>query len=166
MCSRLDNAPPPRDAALTDVHLIWIRDRKEYWIRFGAAAEKRILDQSRRVFSFAPGAVFALVRWEANDFGTEFSRIDIARAATPSAARTFIPFVTQGAILLLSQHGWTKVRGVLAVIDAVEKAGIAPQDAAPDYWRHVHNRIFAGEAPRAYTRERHRAWLMRREIAL
>ena len=38
-------------------------------------------------------------------------------------------------------------------------------DAAPDYWRHVHNRLSAGETPRWYTRSRHQAWLHRRRIA-
>ena len=40
----------------------------------------------------------------------------------------------------------------------------AAGDAAPDHWRHVHNRIAAGQRPRDYTRERHRAWLKRREL--
>jgi hypothetical protein len=35
---------------------------------------------------------------------------------------------------------------------------------APEHWRHVHNRLAAGETPRPYTRERHRAWLLRREL--
>ena len=50
------------------------------------------------------------------------------------------------------------------LVEAIEAAGVDPCDAAPDHWRHVHNRITAGQAPRAYTMERHRAWLKRREI--
>jgi hypothetical protein len=53
---------------------------------------------------------------------------------------------------------------VLAAIDDVERAGIDPADACPDHWRHVANRIIAGDAPRAYTMERHRAWLRRRRL--
>ena len=52
----------------------------------------------------------------------------------------------------------------LAAIDAVEAAGVDPCDAAPDHWRHVHQRITAGHQPRLYTAERHTAWLKRREI--
>ena len=48
--------------------------------------------------------------------------------------------------------------------DAAEAAGVDPCDAAPDHWRHVANRIAAGQPPRPYTLERHRAWLKRREI--
>ena len=39
-----------------------------------------------------------------------------------------------------------------------------PADACPDHWRHVQNRLASGDAPRPYTRERHRAWLLRRRI--
>ena len=46
----------------------------------------------------------------------------------------------------------------------MEALGIEPGDAAPDYWRHLNNRMSAGEPARAYTRERHRAWLLRREL--
>ena len=53
---------------------------------------------------------------------------------------------------------------MLQEIDAVEQLGIDPADACPDHWRHVHNRLASGDAPRPYTRERHRAWLLRRRI--
>jgi len=46
----------------------------------------------------------------------------------------------------------------------VEAAGLDHCDAAPDHWRHVHQRITAGHQPRLYTPERHSAWLKRREI--
>jgi len=42
--------------------------------------------------------------------------------------------------------------------------GIDPADVAPEYWRHLHNRIAAGHEPRAYTREQHAAWLKRRSV--
>ena len=57
-----------------------------------------------------------------------------------------------------------KVEQVLAAIDQVEALGIQPEDACPDHWRHVGNRITAGQPPRAYARERHQAWLLRRRI--
>jgi len=55
---------------LTRVELTWLEKRIEHWIRFGRIAEETIVDGRRRVVSFAPGAVFAFVRWAANDFGT------------------------------------------------------------------------------------------------
>ena len=150
--------------ALTHVELTWIEKRIEYWIRFGREAGERILDRSRRVVSFRPCAVFAFVRWAANDFGTVISRIDIVRAVEPGAAYQTLPFVRPGGEILLKIEGWPKVEKVLQHIDAVEAAGVDPCDAAPEHWRHVAHRMSAGQEPRPYTQERHQAWLKRREI--
>ena len=112
--------------------------------------------------SFAPGAIFAFVRWASNDFGTIASRIDIARAVNPGEPYSTLPFVRPGGEILLRIDGWTKVNDVLRAIDAVEACEVDPADAAPDHWRHVHNRLSAGEQPRPYTLARHKAWLLRR----
>lgn len=148
----------------TDVELLWQEGQIERWVRFGHAAAERLIDRRRRVVSFAPGAVFALVRWQANDFGTAQSRIDILRAVRPGEAFTTVPFVSPGAELLLHIGGWPKVQRVLEAIDAVERAGVDPCQAAPEHWRHVASRIGAGEVPRAYAPQRHHAWLLRRRI--
>ncbi|TPG52588.1 DUF2840 domain-containing protein [Sphingomonas glacialis] len=155
--------PASRDAA-TEVELIWIEKRLEHWIRFGRIAAERIVSRKTRVVSFRPNAVFALCRWASNDFGTVHSRVDILRAVGPCEAYTTAPFVRPGGELYLSIQGWAKVRAVLAAVDAVERAGVDPCDAAPDHWRHVHNRLSAGDAPRLYTAERHAAWLTRKVI--
>ena len=149
---------------LTHVELTWIEKKLEHWIRFGRIAQDRILTRRTRVVSFRPGAVFAFVRWAANDYGTVSSRIDIVRAVAPSEPFTTLPFVRPGGDILLKIEGWPKVSQVLAAIDAVEAAGVDPCDAAADHWRHVHNRIAAGHQPRPYTLERHRAWLKRRAV--
>ncbi len=70
---------------LTHVELLWLEKRIENWIRFGHAAEEQILDRRRRILSFAPGSIFAFVRWTSNDFGTIVSRIDILRAVAPGS---------------------------------------------------------------------------------
>ncbi|PKP99710.1 MAG: glycosidase [Alphaproteobacteria bacterium HGW-Alphaproteobacteria-13] len=150
--------------SLTEVELTWIEKKLEHWIRFGRIAQDRILTRRTRVVSFRPGAIFAFVRWTANDYGTIVSRIDIARTVAPGEPYTTLPFVRPGGDILLHIEGWPKVQKVLAAIDAVEAAGVDPCDAAADHWRHVHNRIAAGHQPRPYTMERHRAWLKRREI--
>ena len=149
---------------LTHVELIWIEKRIEQWIRFGHHVAEQVLDRRRRILSFAPGSVFGYVRWAANDFGTVVSRIDILRAATPGEAFSTVPYVRPGGELYLRQSGWPKVERVLQAIDAVEQLDIDPAGACPDHWRHVHNRLAAGEAPRHYSLERHRAWLQRRRI--
>jgi len=156
------SACPPDN--LTHVELIWLEKRIEHWIRFGRAVGEQILDRRRRILSFAPNSVFAYVRWVANDFGTVISRIEIVRAVAPGESFSTIGFVRPGGELLLRAAGWPKVQRVLQVIDAVEQAGVDPADACPDHWRHVHNRLTAGQEPRPYMLGRHRAWLLRRRI--
>ena len=155
-------APAPE--TLTHVELIWIEKRIEQWIRFGRDVAEQVLDRRRRILSFAPGSVFAFVRWAANDFGTIVSRIDILRAVTPGDAFSTVPYVRPGGEIFLRLSGWPKVERVLQAIDAVEQIDIDPADACPDHWRHVQNRLASGETPRAYTLDRHRAWLLRRRI--
>ena len=150
--------------ALTDVELIHLEGKIERWIRFGREREERIIDRHRRVLAFAPGSMFAFVRWASNDFGTVVSRIDIVRAPNAGEPFSTIPYVTPGAEILLRVSGWPKVEQVLAAIDQVEALDLRAEDACPDHWRHVHNRITAGETPREYTAERHAAWLLRRRI--
>jgi len=149
---------------LTHVELTHIEKRIENWIRFGREAHEQMLDRRRRVLSYRPDSVFAFVRWAANDFGTIISCIDIVRAVEPGQSYQTLPFVRPGGDILLKVEGWPKVEQVLRHIDAVEAAGIDACDTAPDHWRHVANRMSVGHEPRAYTMERHQAWLKRREI--
>jgi Protein of unknown function (DUF2840) len=150
---------------LTTVELLWLERRIENRIRFGLSVSEKAIDRNRRVLSFAPGSIFAFVRWTSNDFGTVLSRIDILRAATPGQRYSTVPWIRPGGESLLRLSGWPKVERVLQLIDAVEALGIDPADAAPDYWHHVHNRLSVNETPRPYTRSRHQAWLHRRRVA-
>jgi Protein of unknown function (DUF2840) len=150
---------------LTHVELSFIEKRVENWIRFGRIAKERLIDQQRRVVSFTPGSIFAFVRWTANDYGTIVSRIDILHAVPPGERYSTVPFVRPGGESLLRLAGWPKVEKALQAIDIVETLGINPADAAPEHWRHVHNRLSVGERPRPYSASRHRAWLHRRKTA-
>lgn len=147
---------------LVHVELTWIEKRLESWIRFGAHTNERIVDRHQRILSYRPGAVFAFVRWAANDFGTIISRIDIVRAVAPGEPYQTLPFVRPGGDILLKAESWPRVERVLQAIDAIERLGIAPESVSPDHWRHIHNRITAGHVPRAYTLDHHRAALLRR----
>jgi hypothetical protein len=102
-------------------------------------------------------SVFAFVRWTSSDFGTVISRIDIIRAVAPGQRCATVPYVRPGGDILLRLSGWPQVERVLQRIDVIEALGINLADAAPDYWRHVHNRLSVNEAPRPYTRSRHQA---------
>jgi Protein of unknown function (DUF2840) len=155
--------PPPSDH-LTHVELFWVEGVKEHWLRFGRQVGDRIIDRRRRVVSFVPDAVFAFVRWASNDYGTIISRIDIVRAVSPGEPYATVPHVDPGGDILLRQQGWPKVVLVFRALDAIDALGIAPEDVAPDYWRHVHNRLASGLSPRGYDHARHRAWLARRAL--
>lgn len=153
------SSPP---GALTEVELVWREKQIEHWIRFGHAVHEQILDRRRRVLSFPAGAAFAFVRWASNSYGTVVSRIDILRAVRAGDSFQTLPSVRPGGEILLQTSGWPSVERVLLLIDAIEALDIDPAEAAPDYWRHVHNRLAAGDAPRSYSRQQHRAWRLRR----
>jgi hypothetical protein len=150
---------------LTHVELTWREGRIEHWLRFGQPVAEQRIDRFRRIVSFAPDSVFAFVRWASNDYGTVVSRMDIARTVAPGEAYQTLPFVRRGGELLLSINGWPRVEKVLHAIDAVVALGLDPSEAAPEHWRHVHNRLTVGQDPRPYALDQHRAWLTRRGIS-
>lgn len=150
--------------APTEVELFFLRGKIERWIRFGTPISERTLDRRRRIAFFAPDSVFAFIRWASNGHGTPVSRIDILRACRSGEAYSTVPGVRPGAEMLLRMVGWDKVHRVLLAIDAVEALGLPPHEICPDHWRHVHNRLTAGLSPRPYSRERHRAWLLRSKV--
>ncbi|MCK1568790.1 DUF2840 domain-containing protein [Bradyrhizobium sp. 173] len=153
-----------RDVALTHVELTWIEKRIEHWLRFGRRTEGKILDRRRSISSFTPGSIFGFVRWASNDYGTVVSRMDIVRAVESGQRYQTLPFVRPGGEILLRVDNWPMVERVLQAVDAIEALAIDPAAAAPEYWRHLHNRLAAGHEPRAYTREQHVAWLKRRSV--
>lgn len=152
----------PADA--TVVELTWRKAKIEHWIRFGEIAAEQRIGREKRIVGFAPGSLFAFVRWAANDYGTVISRIDIVRAARAGESYQTLPFVRPGGEILLRLHGWPKVETVLFAIDAIEALGIRPADVSPDHWRHLHNRLSVNEPFHAYSHDQHRAWLKRAEL--
>ena len=156
---------PTGPAAFTTlVELTFQKKKVERWIRFGRKSFEQIIDRRRSLIGFAPESIFAFVRWASNDYGTIVSRLDILRAVGRGEPYQTVPFVRPGCEILLRIDGWRQVQRVLALIDAVDALGIDPADVAPDHWRHVHNRLSAGQEPNPYTPERHAAWLNRRRI--
>ncbi|TIL65643.1 DUF2840 domain-containing protein [Mesorhizobium sp.] len=155
------DGPPP---FTTLVELTWREKRIEYWIRFGRQTYEQVLDRHRRLVGFAPGSIFAFVRWAANDYGTVLSRIDVVRTVNRGEPFQTLPFVRPGGDILLKVEGWPKVARVLEIIDAIETLGIDACDIAADHWRHVSHHITAGLEPRAYDVDRHKAWLKRRRV--
>lgn len=157
-------APSAGQPLLTRVEVHWHEGSREDWFKFGKPVASRIIDRHVRTESYASGQVFALVRWAANEHGTIRSSLDIVRAVARGEAYTTLAQVEPGGDILLAVSGWPKVAQVFRLIDAIEAAGIEPCDVAPDHWRHVHNRLAIAAKPRAYTPERHLAWLARRRV--
>ena len=148
----------------TLVELTFEKRKVEHWIRFGRKSYEQIIDRRRSVVGFAPNNIFAFVRWAAGEYGTIISRIDIVRAVRRGEPFQTLPFVRPGGDILLKLEGWRQVERVLQAIDAIERLGIDPAAVSPDHWRHVHNRMTAGQEPRAYTPDQHRAYLLRRKV--
>jgi Protein of unknown function (DUF2840) len=109
-------------------------------------------------------SIFAFVRWASNAYGTVLSRIDILGAVEPCERYVTVPDVHSGGESLLQISGWPRVEKVLQAIEVVEALNIDPADVAPDYWRHVHNRLSVGDQPQPYTQTRHHAWLRRKRV--
>ena len=72
----------------TLVELTFEKRKVEHWIRFGRKSYEQIIDRRRSVVGFAPGSVFAFVRWASGEHGTVISRIDIVRAIGPMPRRS------------------------------------------------------------------------------
>lgn len=150
---------------LTRVHLRHWPKIADDWLRFGRPVSDQLVDRRRSAAAFAPGAVFAYVRWRGGDYGTISWRLAVLRAIEPGEPATALAGVWPGADVLLSVSGDGSVRRAFTVIDAVEAADIDPAEASPDYWRVAHNRLAAHETPRPYGLAEHTAWLARRGFA-
>ena len=111
---------------VTQVELLWIEKRIENRIRFGHIIHQTILDGRRRRVSFAPGSIFAFVRWASNEYGTVVSRIHILRSVAPGERHSTVPFVQPGGEILLNLAGWPKVEKVFHAIEVVERWALIP----------------------------------------
>lgn len=148
----------------TSVTTVFERDHINVRLRFAKPVRERRLDRRRRLALFAPNSVFALLRWENGPFGTAVSHITIMRTVEPGETCSVWPYVHPSAETLLFVSGWHQVERALKTVDAIEALGLDPADASPEYWQHVHNRLWSRQPPRPYSHEQHAAWLRRREL--
>lgn len=149
---------------LTHVALCWQQGQCEHWLRFGKPVLTRIRDRRCRLESYAPGQVFALVRWAGHDYGTVLSHLAIVRVLPRGEAVTPLASVDPGGEILLAVRGWRRVARVFALIDAIEALGLAPEDVAPDHWRQIHDCLALREARRGAHARRAAAWPAPQEI--
>ncbi|WP_372071464.1 DUF2840 domain-containing protein [Tistrella mobilis] len=148
----------------TRVEIAFYPEYLNHWLRFGEPDEQQDLDRRRSLALFEPGRVFGYVRWRGNEYGTQAWRFTIVRTAAPSVLLSRIEGVTPGGQVLLLASGNARVKRALLQIDALEAAGFEPADVSPAYYRHVHNRITAGQPVRAYTMAQHAANLAARQV--
>ena len=139
-------ATSPRE--LTRATVLFLPERVNDRVRFGAPAAERIIDRRCRFDLFAPGAVFGFIRWRADRYGTELWRLWVLQAARPGEGAQTVPGITPGAHIWLSAGGVAKVKRTLVLIDAIEAQALDPASLPESYWRTAHNRIAAGLEPR------------------
>jgi hypothetical protein len=151
--------------SFTRVEITFYPEYLNHWLRFGEPDEQQDLDRRRSLALFKQGRVFGYVRWRANEYGTQEWRFTIVRTVAPSLLLSRIEGVTPGGEVLLLVSGNAKVKRALLQIDALEAAAFEPADVSPAYYRHVHNRITAGQPVRAYTMAQHAAHLAARQVA-
>ena len=143
----------------TSVMLVFIRDRVEHWLRFGHDVGEQILDRRRRLIWFAPGAIFAFIRWRTDDFGTVVSRVGILRACARAEACSTVPGMGPGGEILLRQSGRSRIQRRLPAIAMIESPGFDTLVIAPHYSRHIRNRLTCGDILRRYRAGQPRGWL-------
>ena len=141
---------PVTPRGLTRVTILFLPERVNDRVRFGAPAAERIIDRRCRIDLFEPGAVFGYVQWRANRYGTEHWRLWVLQAARAGERAETVPGVAPAAHIWLSAGGVGRVTRALALIDAIEAQALDPASLPESYWRTAHNRIAAGLEPRVY----------------
>jgi hypothetical protein len=158
------NTNPAYGVPLTRVLLAYVEQRLNLYLRFGAPLHSLRLDRGRSVATFAPGATFCRIRWEANDYGTTRWQLLVLQASLSGEAMQRITGVRPGARILLQADGDNQVLAVLGQIDAIEALGLDPTQVAPNYWHTLGNRLRARMPLPVYSREQHAAWLVGRAL--
>lgn len=151
--------------SFTRVEIAFYPEHLNNWLRFGDPDEQHDLDRRRSLALFKPGRIFGYVRWRANEYGTQDWRFTVVQTAEPSLLLSRIEGVTPGGEVLLLATGNAKVKRALLQVDALEATGFEPVDVSPAYYRHVHNRITAGQPIRAYSNAQHTAHLEAQRLA-
>lgn len=149
---------------LTCVQIAFYPEFVNHWLRFGEPDDWLDLDRRRAMAFFGPGRVFGYVRWQANEFGTQDWRFTIGQAMAPAVLLSRIEGVGPGGVVLLLASGKAKVKRALLQIDTLEALGFDPAEVSPSYYRHIHNRIVAGQSIRHYGEGQHAAHLAARKV--
>jgi hypothetical protein len=153
------------DTQLTRVTTIRIPGIRHLSLRFGNPIHSARIGRGQRVHYFEPDAVFGLLRWHGNEFGTTHCEFSILRAVPGRTIAITVPGVTPGAEILLAGSSVATVRRVLALVRDIKAQGIPASEVSPDYWRSVHQRLIAHVPPSEYRAATHAAYLERLRCA-
>ncbi len=153
----------PAGSPLTRVQLVRIPGETETRLRFGHPVRIVRMSQHRRVALFASNAVFCCLR---RDFGSAPGRwqLLVLMSSAAQAGTQPVDGITPGVHVLAHTDGEATVSQVLNQISVIGAQGIDPADAAPAYWRTLHNRLSAGMALPEYSPDRHADYLARRVV--
>jgi hypothetical protein len=151
------------DTHLTRVTTIRIPRIRYLSLRFGNSVHSARAGRGQRVHYFEPHAVFGLLRWHGNEYGTTHCELSILRAVTHQEAASTIPGITPGAEILLTVCSVANVRRVLGLIREIKAQGIPATEVSPDHWRCVHHRLIAHVAVPEYRAATHAAYLKSRQ---
>jgi hypothetical protein len=143
------------------VALAFVEHRVNLWLRFGKPVREVALDRWRRVAVFAPGSVCCRVKWLVNDQDTARWQLMVLQAPMAFDDTRRVIGVMPGARILLLVDGEQQVKLVLALVDAIEAAGMDASTVGVTYWRTVGDRLAARQPLPAYTAEQHAAYLAR-----
>jgi hypothetical protein len=150
---------------LTRVTTIRIPRIRHLSLRFGNPVHSARTGRGQRVHYFEPGAIFGLLRWHGNEYGTTHCEFSILRAVEGRAVASTVPGVTPGVEILLAVSSVANVRRVLALVRDIKAQGIPASEVSPDYWRTVHQRLIAHVALPEYRATTHAAYLERLRCA-
>src|SRR5690606_20208934 len=113
-----------KDSPLTRVVLRRRYQRRRDRILFGAPLQSRRTGPGETSLWLPAGAVFCVIQWHGDDYGTRRWRMFIARAGRPGDALTRLPGVLPGAEALADFTGVDEVRRALRALRALERGGV------------------------------------------
>lgn len=148
---------------LTRVRLVSLPRRNRIWLRFGNPVSECRSSKYQRFVYFTPQAVFAILRWHGNEYGTVLWQLSILRAISPWETASRVADVDPGAEVLLRVSSSANVRRVLSVIHTIEARKIDVATVNSAYWCTVQNRLIARDVVPDYGAAEHAAHLTRIE---
>jgi hypothetical protein len=149
------------DTQLTRVTTIRIPRIRYLSLRFGNPVHSARIGRGQRVHYFEPGAVFGLLRWHGNEYGTTHCEFSILRAVVGRTIAATVPGVTPEAEILLAASSVATVRRVLALVRDIKARGIPTSEVNPDYWRSIHQRLSTHAVLPEYRAATHATYLKR-----